>query len=352
MLGSISNLGETKGLYALLFDNTAKVLESDFSFNNAAEEIGFAQEDNRKTFSKEKLKPAKAPELRKPEAVTELMRVLQDEEAAKDLERMAKRIVDAYEKKKNPEEEAASLFSDPCKQYLLLTAAIHSAQAEGKSAVVEGLKDALAGLERKSGAAIKAGFNIVGATQEFAQDSASADAFRAVYQKAVLGEHKLGDLFKHVMERFGEDHFERGAALLTKALAEDLAAATPSREPAKLNEILQDLYQLQTIKTVLLRCQNACKRLFNFSQISLQPFALAKELIGLASEKTVTSWGLRDIAKRLHVDDDEQIGAFMADLMSAIRIMPPKVFPSDEHRLRAIDAAQECLDIAELGGST
>ena len=154
------------------------------------------------------------------------------------------------------------------------------------------------------------------------------------------------------MERFGEDHFERGAALLTKALAEDLAAATPSREPAKLNEILQDLYQLQTIKTVLLRCQNACKRLFNFSQISLQPFALAKELIGLASEKTVTSWGLRDIAKRLHVDDDEQIGAFMADLMSAIRIMPPKVFPSDEHRLRAIDAAQECLDIAELGGST
>jgi type III secretion protein W len=341
--------------------------DSAFSVNNAAEEMSFGRSE-----SVEKEKPlderqVKAFDVRIPSMaeLEEIFKTMQEDDAARALKQLAKNLVQVARNQGNPLQAASERFSDPTKQYAVLAAAIHEAtQDPGARLELEVLRDALATLEGQKNREIRAGLNTLNAAAEYGPRAEDGDTFRAAYRDAVFGEGTLAESFKALLDRFGDQSFESGAALLLKALAADLGAMRPSLEPIRLNAILQDVYQLQAAGTVLARCRALCERLAREFLLRLKPIDLTKELVKLTTELPPTEWTFSDMVRRYKItrkpkknEDDEseeeeddkelkenKLVAFLGGIMTALRAMPPKLFPTDDHRLNAIDAVQESLD--------
>lgn len=347
--------------------------DSAFSVNDAAEEMSFGRSER-----VEKEKPLNERELGAfethipPMAELEaILKSMQEEDAARDLKQLAKSLLQVASNREDPLAVVGKRFSDPSKQYVALAAAIHEARQDPAARVeLEVLRDALARLEERQGVAIRAGLNTLDVAAAYGPRAEDGDTFRAAYRDSVLGEESLAQSFKILLERFGEQSFESGTALLLKALAADMASMRPSLEPTRLNAILQDVYQLQAAGTVLTRCRALCERLAQQFLLILKPIDLTKDLVSLTTEAIATAWTFFEMARRYkitrkpkkHEDDKEpeeeeegevrenKLVAFLSGIMSAVRAMPPKLFPTDDHRMSTIDAVQESLDKVLLEG--
>ncbi len=346
---------------------TIVVQPNAFSVTNAAEEMSFGHSEKAEKEKPLEERAAKAFEIHIPAMaeLEEIFKTMQEDDAARNLKQLAKSLVQVARNQGNLLQAASERFSDPSKQYLALAAAIHEAsQDPGARLELEVLRDALATLEEQQNKEIRAGLNTLDAAAEYGPHAEDGDTFRAAYRDAVFGEGTLAENFKVLLDRFGDQSFESGTALLLKALAADLSAMRPSLEPIRLNAILQDVYQLQAAGTMLARCRALCERLAREFLLRLKPIDLTKELVKLTTELPATEWTFTDMTRRYKItrkpkkdeedeaeeeeEDDEvkenKLVAFLGGIMTALRAMPPKLFPTDDHRLNAITAVQGSLD--------
>ncbi|MES2771879.1 MAG: type III secretion system gatekeeper subunit SctW [Pseudomonadota bacterium] len=367
--------GRLSGQVLVLNKDTA------FSVTNMAEEISFVRaekvEQSRSTDERGIAQfEVYIPPMSEIEAT---LKAMQDEDAARGLKNLAKALVQIAAQRGDVLGEVGARFADPSKQYMLLAAAIHEAEQDPRArAEFERLRDAMALLQDRKDAAIRAGFNTIAVAAEFGATAEAADTFRAAYRDAVLGAASLASTFKQLLERFGDQRFESGVALLLKALAADLKAMRPSLEPVRLHAILQDVYQLQAAGTVLIRCRTLCDRLAREFLLILRAIDLTKDLVDMTTDMTPMPWTFAEMARRYRVtkkpkkdqekgeqgrqngkgrqeedepdeEEDEplrenKLVAFLSGVMGALRAMPVKLFPSEDHRLNTIAAVQESLD--------
>ena len=298
---------------------------------------------------------------------------MRDESAASDLSRLYLAVTSASSRNGNVWEVISKWSEDVSKQFLALSYVLSESERQGASSTqIEILRDAVDSALSQRGPEIRAGLNTIGQASEYGKDKAAADTFRTTYRDVVLGQQTISHLLALLIERFGE-RLEQGIALLRNAAGHELMTTNRSVDAMRLHLLLQDLYQLASISSLISICEIVTARIarlcpsFNASAFSLLQALvqwtaeqwLVNYHVTLLIEQVLSEQGERAKQRENHDDDlrqDELTDGdsleeesfveivFLNGVLEILRSLPPKVFPSDEHRLQAIAVVQQALD--------
>lgn len=252
------------------------------------------------------------------------------------------------------QEVAEEVGRDPTEQYLMLLDMAYLFQdgnaggdpgGRGESAVWEALEE----LSAEKGDQIRADLNTFDATRELG--SQAADKFRGAYKDVVLGSESLADVSKHILKATQGD---TGAAFLktlqsmTAALGLDLASLRSSTEPAKLKSLLSDLHNLETLATVVDRCNELSATLqARHGAPPLQATGLAADLVALSGERWMDSMRVQKLGEK---HGSQHSPSTAVDLLTGMRIalreLPVWSYQSPEARDSVLEAVQDAMDAA------
>ena len=314
---------------------------------DAAEEISLHHSEKAETkHASERKKEATRPmELMSPEAIMAYMEAAQAFEDPEQLVQLAKRMLSGQG---DPAAQAKQAFQGPTEQFMALQYALHQGEREGAPAeVLDALREALDDLEMEHGPRMRADVNTIGSAQEGARGHADVAQFQSTYRDVVLGNPSLAGTLKLALERFGDSDFAAGLARLTQALGQDLAAARPSADPTRLQNLMQDLYHLGVASTVLDASRELHARVGEqHGALSGTPVALMQDLVGISAEKWVSGARFTSLAEKFGATGVEAQIHFLTGVKLLVRDMPVKVFVDTDQRQTIFQAVQDALDAA------
>ena len=213
----------------------------------------------------------------------------------------------------------------------------------------EAAREVAAELLAEFGTEIRADINTLEVTRDMA--AGQAPAFRSAYKDAVMGEEGLASTVRHMLglvpQGQGQDFLQVLGQMRT-ALGLDLAATNPSREPARLQALVSDLFHLEVIGTVLDESQELSSTLVKRHAVApFSPASLTTDLLMISGDRWVDGSRFESLGRSLVVSDDlsAQV-SFQTGLRALLRQLPVQVFASMESRQTVIDAAQSALDTA------
>lgn len=341
--GASAQIGSFRGEQAVV-DNGTSVL------GDAAEELCLyvAEQVEHKSLDEREIKaeaPVEDMHIEEIMAYLELAKRFDDPQK---LVELAKRLQSPQD---NPRELARRESRDPTEQYVLLQYALQDGVKNGASSeVLDNLGEALAELEIDHGPQIRSGLNTIATASEFGADPGEVAAFQSTYHDVVLGEATLAQTLGITLERLSGregDDFGRGLHGLIKALGQDLAAARPSVDPARLQALVQDLYHLEVAATVMAECRELTANLAaRHGCTGVEPLGLMTNLVAVTEEKWVSASRFSGLAAKFGVIDVGAQIAFLSGTRNLMRELPVKVYPDPDTRRSILDAAQEALDRA------
>ncbi|WP_428852124.1 type III secretion system gatekeeper subunit SctW [Imbroritus primus] len=247
-------------------------------------------------------------------------------------------------------EQAATLArqqrDDPALGYLALQRAYAAALEDGERAdIISLFEDALTECETQQGPALRAALNTIAAAVEQQPTSAQLKSFQATYRDIVLGTPTVGETLTAVLREFGEARFGEGLQQMIRALGQDLNAARPSASPVRLNQLVQDLYHLQVVGTVLEDCGNLCMELTGRAQpLALSSQQLMERIINLAGERWITGQRVLSLTETCDVRILATQIYFVSWVRRMLKRLPLKIFYDEDCRGSVLNASQEALD--------
>lgn len=249
--GGASATGSWKGELAQVMDSATSVLA------DAAEEITMSHSEKAESKRLEERKVSDKSSL-EVERIEEIMKYLEQMQGGGDgkvkekLEETAQRILQPKRDGPGPREEARRSFEDVTEQFMALSYAARRGEELGADpARMDAIHEAILDMGEDFGPRIQAGIAAAAGARELGASGDAAGTFRGTYRDVVLGESDLGKTFDALLERHGLEDFPRVVPALIKSLGEDLGAVRPSREPERMQAILQDLYNLEVAVTIL-----------------------------------------------------------------------------------------------------
>ena len=315
---------------------------------DAAEEISLHHSEKAETkhSSERKKEATRALELMSPEAILEYMDAAQAHENPEQLVQLAKRMLSGQGG--DPAAQAKKAFGEPTQQFMALQYALHQGEREGVAPdILDTLREALDDLEMEHGPAIRADINTVGTAAQGARSREDVQVFQATYRDVVLGNNSLAGTLQLALARFGGGDFAAGLARLTQALGQDLAAARPSGDPARLQSLVQDLYHLGVASTVLDACKELHAKLGSqHGAMPGSPVGLMQDLVGISAEKWVAGSRFTTLSEKFGATGVEPQIHFLTGVKVLMRDMPIKVFADADQRQTVFQAVQDALDTA------
>lgn len=235
---------------------------------------------------------------------------------------------------------------DPALGFLALKRAYTAAVEDGESAqILAQFEEALAEFDAQHGPAIRASLNTIGVASENAPNKEQLKAFQSTYRDVVLDTQSVAETLKTVLKDFGEARFSEGLQQMIRALGQDLNAARPSTSPVRLTQLVQDLYHLQVVGTILENCGDLCAELITRNQPSkLSSQQLMERLIGLAGERWMNGQRILDLTSACEIYVLGTQIFFMTSIRRLLKRLPTKIFFDDDCRNSVLNASQEALD--------
>jgi type III secretion protein W len=324
---------------------------------DAAEEITFAHSERTESHKLEERDVENLPEVEIPDIDT-IQRYL-DAAAQHDADEKLREFVKALRQHEqrgdtsqgaHAREEAEQRFSNPTERFMALAFAAQEFTKEGgHEPMLAEIRQTIGELHDDFGGHIRADLNTIGIAAEFGQgDAASIASFQAGYRDAVLGvEGGLSGMLKGAMERFGEKDYARAVSAMIKALGSDLAASQgPSASSEHLRAVVQELYQMEVLSTVLENCQTLARRMDAQHGLKLDAGAVMQDLVSAAGERWSTGSRFGGIADRHGASETVPKILFLSGTKALLRDMPPKVFADADARFNTVKSVQEALDEA------
>lgn len=246
-------------------------------------------------------------------------------------------------------DEARARFANPTERFLALSYALHEvSRAPGHEALAGDVRAAIEDLHDDYGGHIRADLNTIGVAAKFGRgNAAEIEKFQAGYRDAVLGAENLAGMLRGTLERFGEADYRAAVGSMIHALGADLAAAQgPSASAQRLNAVVQELYQMEVLGTLLDGCQLLSRRLDAAHGLQVKPGALMQDVVAASGERWTAAPRFAGIADRHGATGVAPRIMFLNGIKTLVRDLPPKVFPDAEARFNAVGAVQEALDEA------
>lgn len=174
--------------------------------------------------------------------------------------------------------------NDPARTFVVLKQVAEQAQTEARTHEAALARDALARLEIRFKPQIQAGLNIALALQASSDDPNLRQAVRNVYYASVVSRQSLASMMQALLGLFGGEEFGHGLKLMRRALADDIAAYSPSLPTAQLRTLLLGLRSCGHLGSVLSGCHGVIDRLAAVHPgIDRDAVALLQRVLGYAS---------------------------------------------------------------------
>lgn len=340
--GNLAGNTASRGLYR----GEQAVLKNDGpNLTDAAEEMSlhFSEKVERQAADEHEIEAELPLQIMRAEQIRDYLDSAQSFRDPSVLVNLAKRMIDAQA---GPLQLARQATDDPTEQFLLLQFALQQGEAQGAPAErLAALREAVATLEFEAGPQVYAGLNSIDAAVQFGNSPDTIRGFQNTYREVVLAAANLAQALDVILGRFGEQDFERGLTSLLKALGADLAAARPSIAPERLQTLLQDIYQLEVVNTLLDETASLARTLSERHGIArFAPTTFIKSLVGLTCERWVVAQNFLRIPNDLAIALLAAKIELMVQAQRVLRELPMKIFSDAEARRALLDAGQEALD--------
>ena len=333
-----------------------KVMSQGFSAS-AAEEIGaaFSERMERPLASFKKKGAYEGRRVEKPEAFAWLERHEHfKEEALQILQQVFRK------RPRNPDEflkEFKNLRISEHMRFLALLALVEQ-QGQGKSryfseiAATEEFKRklwALLGeLWKKKGSLIRAALNINDTAQVYLDslNFGSPEELTQLYCDAVLDYGGIKETYRKIADQFGLSSLAQGIRFLLNALGADLRSEDSSIDRNKLKMIIDDMYQLKALTTVLEESERLWRVL---SMVPQRFFEQALDLtldlvLGMHRYSWIVSEKITQLLKVLGMAGLAGEIRLLYDIRLMVTKIPLKIFPDEDTRRLVLETLQEILD--------
>jgi type III secretion system YopN/LcrE/InvE/MxiC family regulator len=237
------------------------------------------------------------------------------------------------------------LSGDPSHQFAMLDI-LDSALAAGEEELGTLVNSVRAELLKEKGGEIRAGINLASEVNARATSPEEMSGLRNLYRSEILGFTSPQDCFRSLLAARGAGGLDGAIEFLFKGCGVDLGAATPSRDPAELRRIMQDLQCVQVLKTVLGMMDQLGARMgreFGVRML-LGTEAMTSRIADFTEKPFVTSGQIGSFVSECAVMKLLAQMDFTRELMNVFRKLSPRLFAAEEDREKLVDAAQEHLD--------
>lgn len=155
------------------------------------------------------------------------------------LETRLSALKDVLSKESEPQAErlVAAADNDPARCDLLLRMTLREADRIGDTQTATAASHGLDALHAEFGDKVRAGLNTAPAIASFTTDPAEKQGMRDLYYHGIVMHQSPTVMLNSLLERFGREQFKPGLRALQRALAEDIAALTPSISSRSLYKI-------------------------------------------------------------------------------------------------------------------
>jgi len=197
------------------------------------------------------------------------------------------------------------------------------------------------------GPAIRAGINVSAAAFEAAgQDRTAVAELRELYREVVLGNPVPAAIYRGILQHFGTEDFPDRLRFLTRALGDDLAAAGPSVEPAKLRETLEGLSGLRVLDTAHERCGLLARRVGKLCGITPPVTEVMRVLLPLTEQTSHGPGTVGSIPSQLGIPEgrlDARI-LMMGEARAVMALLPVGIYRDQDNRFAVLRSLQDAMD--------
>ncbi len=328
--------------------------DSDDVLTDAAEEISFSHSEHVESRKLEE-RELEEPEPLELPAIDSILAYL-EATGQEDPQERLKQFVDELKRKasqdrdSDPGEEARHGFGDVTEQYLALSfAAQELAGSESYGALSDKFRTALQELDDEFGP-VYGRISIRSAPRE---SSARATRVRSLPSRAPIGTRcSAGRTSPPCSKERWSASARRTIALPSNISSRRSATISPrcggsSVQPARLNAVLQDLYSMEVLATMLEGCQKLIAKMATQHGVTAPTAGnLMQDLAGASGERWSNSSRFAAIADKYGATSPSSRVAFLGAVKAVVRDLPLKVFADADARSNVLDAAQGALDAA------
>ncbi|MBQ9407248.1 MAG: type III secretion system gatekeeper subunit SctW [Desulfovibrio sp.] len=210
------------------------------------------------------------------------------------------------------------------------------------------LDEALALMDMRYGAAIRAGISgALTAAENYVSLGSPLD-LGATYRKATLEFTSTMDLYTFIQEKHGGD-FDKAVDFLYASLASDMACDMPSADKASLESVNTSFGKLRSFQSAHTLCDAQMRRweeIHDVHDCGMKGMQLLGKVLQLGSQTFAGASDADSIARTAGAPDIERRILFLQELQQNVRNFSPLVFDSTEGRTRVLDAVQGAVDNA------
>ncbi|WP_426100779.1 type III secretion system gatekeeper subunit SctW [Pseudomonas sp. PSPC3-3] len=174
---------------------------------------------------------------------------------------MARRVRSQLMHKVSADKLLALTGGDPARAFVVLKHVAAQAQAEVRVSEEALAQEAIDRLRVRFKGEIQAGLNIAFALEQAAGNPQERQAVRSLYYASVVTRQSLATMMQSLLGLFGGDRFADGLNVMRRALADDIAAHSPSVPTAQLRTLLLGLQSCAQLGGALANCQALLQRL-------------------------------------------------------------------------------------------
>ncbi|WLH12494.1 TyeA family type III secretion system gatekeeper subunit [Pseudomonas hefeiensis] len=242
------------------------------------------------------------------------------------------------------EEVVQSTGGDPARTDLILQQALRDAQVQGRLVEAQRARDYLQLLRERYGAQIQAGMNIAEALRASGGDPELRQAVRRLYYDTVVLKQSLPTMMQALLGLFGEAAFVPGLDMMRRALADDIAAHTPSRPTALLRTLLIGLAASTQLGSVLHSCRRLLEQLaYSCPASQLTAVLLLQRMLGFVSSG-LSAAEVRRIGRELGGEEERDQLVSLNGLYPLLKRLPLPLWRDGKSRQTALKNLLVLLD--------
>jgi type III secretion system YopN/LcrE/InvE/MxiC family regulator len=340
-----AEIGRVMGMAVVIEQNPAAELQ------DAMEELSMQfEEKSAKKLGERKLGETHSRASAYADAVEAWEKVLPDMPGKEFLDRMLHQLRQAMQRGNLPDagrflDELARGSGDPSHQFAMLEV-LEAALGDGDGELRDLLGAARERLVKEKGPELSAGINLAREVNARAATPEEMQSLRDMYRGEVVGFTTPQDCFRSLVASRGMAGLSSAIEFLLAGCSADMQSPSPSRMPEELRRIMLDLQCVQVLRTV-------CDRLSALVARMAEQFAETcrfggEEMTGKVLDFTERSFvSSRDIAGFVTESGILKLLSqmdFCRELIGVFRQLSPRLFTSEDDRLRLVDATQEHLD--------
>lgn len=247
------------------------------------------------------------------------------------------------------EELVQSTGGDPARTDLILQQTLLEAEAQGRLVEAKRARDYLQRLREGYGAQIQAGMNIAEALRASGGDPQLRQAVRRLYYDTVVLKQSLPTMMQALLGLFGEAAFVSGLDMMRRALADDIAAHSPSRPTALLRTLLIGLAASTQLSSVLQSCRSLLEQLANRCPASqLTAVLLLQRMLGFVGSG-LSAAEVRRIGRELGGEQEHDQLVCLNGLYPVLKRLPLALWRDAKSRQAALKNLLVLLDERSRG---